>query len=306
MGIGDNPDRHAPETRLGEESGDKLRQFHMHLVSDATGETLSAIAKAALVQFEDSAEAEVHLWALVRTKTQAERVLAAIKAQPGIVLYTIVGSEVRAAVEDGCRAMRIPMVDVLDPVLDALAGYLGARSRALPGRQHEMDEEYFRRIEAMQFTMAHDDGQGLADIEGADVVLVGVSRTSKTPTSIYLANRGLKTINIPLIPGMPLPPELQSARHPLVVALTTNPDRLVQIRRNRLLSLNQKEETDYVDLERVKEEVTEARRLFTRYGWPVIDVTRRSIEETAAAILNLYARRQHEAGNTRGLPLGGG
>jgi hypothetical protein len=182
------------------------------------------------------------------------------------------------------------------PVLDGLGHYLGAQSRALPGRQHVMDREYFRRIDAMQFSMAHDDGQGLTDLEEADIVLVGVSRTSKTPTSIYLANRGLKTANIPLIPNMPAPPEIASLKKPLIVALTTNPERLVQVRRNRLLALNQKNDTEYVDLELVKEEVASARRLFSQHGWPVIDVTRRSIEETAASILNLYARRQEERG----------
>jgi regulator of PEP synthase PpsR (kinase-PPPase family) len=282
----------------------QMKRFHLHLVSDATGETLSAIAKAALVQFEDSAEAEVHLWALVRTKTQAERVLQAIHAHPGIVMFTVVNAEVRKTLVQGARKQHLPVVDVLAPVLDGLGHYLGAQSRALPGRQHVMDREYFRRIDAMQFSMAHDDGQGLTDLEEADIVLVGVSRTSKTPTSIYLANRGLKTANVPLIPNMPPPPELIHLRKPLIVALTTNPERLVQVRRNRLLALNQKNDTDYVDLELVKEEVAYARRIFGQHGWPVIDVTRRSIEETAAAILNLYARRQEEGGEGHGASRG--
>jgi regulator of PEP synthase PpsR (kinase-PPPase family) len=287
-------------TRHESDTAHPLKRFHLHLVSDATGETLSAIAKAALVQFEDQAEAEVHLWALVRTKVQAERVLQAIHAHPGIVMFTVVNADVRKTLVQGARKQHLPVVDVLAPVLDGLGHYLGAVSRALPGRQHVMDREYFRRIDAMQFSMAHDDGQGLTDLEEADIVLVGVSRTSKTPTSIYLANRGLKTANIPLIPNMPAPPELAALRKPLVVALTTNPERLVQVRRNRLLALNQKNDTDYVDLELVKEEVAFARRLFSQHGWPVIDVTRRSIEETAAAILNLYARRQEEAGEPHG------
>jgi len=287
--------------RHDSDTSQPMKRFHLHLVSDATGETLSAIAKAALVQFEDSAEAEVHLWALVRTKAQAERVLQAIHAHPGIVMFTVVNAEVRKTLVQGARKQHLPVVDVLAPVLDGLGHYLGAQSRALPGRQHVMDREYFRRIDAMQFSMAHDDGQGIADLEEADVVLVGVSRTSKTPTSIYLANRGLKTANIPLIPNMPAPPELANLRKPLIVALTTNPERLVQVRRNRLLALNQKNDTEYVDLELVKEEVASARRLFNQHGWPVIDVTRRSIEETAAAILNLYARRHEESGEPHGI-----
>jgi regulator of PEP synthase PpsR (kinase-PPPase family) len=273
-----------------------MKRFHLHLVSDATGETLSAIAKAALVQFEDSAAAEVHLWALVRTRTQAERVLQSIHNHPGLVMFTVVDAEVRRAIVQGARTHHMPVVDVLAPVLESLGRYLGVESRARPGRQHVMDQEYFRRIDAMHFTMAHDDGQGLADLDEADVVLVGVSRTSKTPTSIYLANRGLKAANIPLIPHMPAPPEIAALRRTLIVALTTNPERLVQVRRNRLLTLNQKNDTDYVDIDRVKDEVASARRLFAQHGWPVNDVTRRSIEETAASILNLYARRQEETG----------
>ena len=268
----------------------KKKSFHVHLVSDATGETLNSIANAALVQFE-GATADVHMWALVRSKGQIERILQAIKANPGIVLFTLVDRELRDVLQEGCRRLQIPCVAVLDPVFAALAAYLGAESRGLPGRQHTMDAHYFERIEAMHFTMAHDDGQSTGDLNQADVVLVGVSRTSKTPTCIYLANRGIKAANVPMVPDVPLPAELNSLTHPLVVGLTTSADRLVQVRRNRLLSLNQHSDTDYVDIEAVKSEVAAARRLFAKHGWPVIDVSRRSIEETAAAILNLHKRR---------------
>ncbi|HUN53288.1 MAG TPA: pyruvate, water dikinase regulatory protein [Candidatus Sulfotelmatobacter sp.] len=268
----------------------RKKSFHVHLVSDATGETLNSVANAALVQFEGAAAA-VHMWALVRSKGQIDRILQAIKTNPGIVLFTLVDRELRDVLMEGCRQLQLPCVAVLDPVFAALAAYLGSESRGLPGRQHTMDAHYFERIEAMHFTMAHDDGQLVGDLNQADVVLVGVSRTSKTPTCIYLANRGIKAANVPMVPNVPLPPELGSLTHPLVVGLTTSADRLVQVRRNRLLSLNQHSNTEYVDLETVKIEVASARRLFAKHGWPVIDVSRRSIEETAAAILNLYKRR---------------
>ncbi|MCW5729591.1 MAG: kinase/pyrophosphorylase [Alphaproteobacteria bacterium] len=270
-----------------------MKHFPLHLVSDATGETLNSVANAALVQFED-ARADMRLYSMVRSRSQMERVVDAIEQAPGMVMFTLLDNQLREMLQSACRRLQIPCVAVLDPVFAALGTYLGSKIQAEPGRQHIMDAHYFERIEALHFAMAHDDAQHTADLEQADIVLVGVSRTSKTPTCIYLANRGFKTANVPLIPNVPLPPELEKLTRPLVVGLTTSPDRLVQIRRNRLLSLNQKDDTDYVDIEAVKQEVAYARRLFTKRGWPVIDVTRRSIEETAAAILSLHARRGQE------------
>jgi len=267
-----------------------MTKFNLHLVSDATGETLVSVAKAALAQFAD-AEPVTHLWAMVRSRKQLLETIAAIADTPGLVMFTLVDTDFRRVLQDECRQRQIPCVPVLDPVLGALATFLGAESREQPGLQHIMDSAYFERIDAMHFCMSHDDGQGLDDLDGADVVLVGVSRTSKTPTCIYLANRGIKAANIPIVPGMDLPPQLVDVSDALVVGLTASPDRLVQIRRNRLLSLNEQAETDYVEPDMVKDEVTQARRLFSAQGWPVIDVSRRSIEETAAAILNLYGRR---------------
>jgi regulator of PEP synthase PpsR (kinase-PPPase family) len=180
---------------------------------------------------------------------------------------------------------------VLDPVIGALASHLGRQSRGLPGQQHLLDNEYFARIDAMTFALNHDDGQSSWGLNDADVVLVGVSRTSKTPTCIYLANRGIKAANVPIVPGVALPPELGEAKRPLVVGLTNDPERLIQVRRNRLSMLHQDESTDYTDIEAVRSEVQQARRLFAQNHWPVIDVSRRSIEETAASILKLLARR---------------
>lgn len=268
---------------------------HIHLVSDATGETLKSVAKAALVQFQKSQEeVETHTWALVRKPLQMERVVEAIAAMGGLVLFTIVDQELREILIKGCAKAKLPVVPVLDPVIMAFGKYLGEKAVNLPGRQHELDAEYFHRIDAMHFTIAHDDGQHLEDLEKADIVLVGVSRTSKTPTSIYLANRGLKTANVPIVPGLAIPAEVEKLKQPLVVGLTTSPDRLVSIRKNRLISMNQNTETAYVDDDRVKEELVIARKLCSKHNWPMIDVTRRSIEETAAAILNLHARREEQ------------
>jgi regulator of PEP synthase PpsR (kinase-PPPase family) len=242
------------------------------------------------VQFE-GAEAIEHIWSMVRTKSQIERVMAGVEANPGVVLYTLVNETLRQPLVDGCRRVQVPAIPVLDPVIGALAAYLGRQSRGLPGQQHLLDSEYFQRIDAMTFALAHDDGQSAWGLNEADVILVGVSRTSKTPTCIYLANRGIKVGNVPVVPGMPLPPELFAATRPLIVGLTNDPERLIQVRKNRLTMLHQDERTDYTDIEAVRQEVAQARRLFAERHWPVIDVTRRSIEETAAAILKLLARR---------------
>lgn len=275
---------------------------HIHLVSDATGETLKSVAKAGLVQFQKSAEeVETHTWALVRTPAHMERVLEAITKIGGLVMFTIVDPSLRDILVKHCGKHRITYVAVLDPVMHAMGKFFGEKAGTQPGRQHELDAEYFARIDAMHYTIAHDDGQHTEDLEKADIVLVGVSRTSKTPTSIYLANRGYKTANIPIVPELGLPPGMESLSGPLVVGLTTSPDRLVMVRRNRLLAMNEKTETDYVDAERVRAEVAEARRLCAKHSWPVIDVTRRSIEETAAAILNLYHRRaEQQAADAQG------
>jgi [pyruvate, water dikinase]-phosphate phosphotransferase / [pyruvate, water dikinase] kinase len=267
-----------------------LTRFHLHLVSDSTGDTVHSVARACLVQFED-AEAVEHIWSMVRTKLQIERVITGIEANPGVVLFTLVDDALRAALQDGCRRLTVPAIPVLDPVIGALTNHLGRQSRGLPGQQHLLDNEYFARIDAMTFALNHDDGQSSWGLNDADVILVGVSRTSKTPTCIYLANRGIKAANVPIVPGVPLPPELETATRPLVVALTNDPERLVQVRRNRLSMLHQDASTDYTDIEAVRREVAQARRLFAQNRWPVIDMSRRSIEETAAAIFKLLARR---------------
>jgi hypothetical protein len=263
--------------------------LHLHLLSDSTGETLEVIATACLAQFED-VEVKRHLWPMVRSEGHLDRVLDDVERRPGLVLYTLANSTLRRELEQKARRREIHAVPALDPVVHALSAVLGREATGRPGRQHALDAAYFARVDAIQFTIAHDDGVNSDNWEEADIVLAGVSRTSKTPTAIYLANRGYKVANIPLVPEAPPPPLLFRLQHPMVVGLTTNPDRLVQIRRNRLLALNQAP-TDYVDTEAVAAELAFARRIFADHGWPVIDVTRRSIEETAFAIVKLCNER---------------
>lgn len=270
-----------------------MKSFHLHLVSDATGETNNSVARACFVQFEEVEPIE-HNWSMIRNERQLDKVIAGIKANPGVVLFTILDRKLRARLEEACRDLEMPYISVLDPVLEVLANFLHAKARNQPGRQHALDAEYFARIEAMDFVMAHDDGQALSDLHRADVVLVGVSRTSKSPTCIYLGNRGIKAANVPLIPGMKLPPELENLEGPLIVGLTNDPTTLVQVRRNRLRMLNETRDTDYIDPDAVKAEVAAARRLFADHGWPVLDAARRSVEETAAAIMQMVEERREK------------
>jgi len=271
-----------------------MSRLHLHLLSDSTGETLEMIAKAALAQFDDT-DVIRHFWPMVRSQQHLDRILGDIAANPGLVLFTLVNADVRARLEERCRALGLPTIAALDAVTAALEDKLGQQAKARPGRQHLMDDAYFARVEAIQFTIAHDDGTNWENWEQADIVLAGVSRTSKTPTSIYLANRGFKVANIPLVVESPPPELLFRLKRPLVVGLITSADRLIQVRRNRLLSLNQAPETDYVDSEAVAREVAFARRIFADNGWPVIDMTRRSIEEAAAAIIGFYNDREASA-----------
>ena len=268
--------------------------FHLHLVSDATGETLITVARAAAAQYANVSPVE-HMHPLVRSHKQLDRVLAEIENSPGIVLYTLLEKELATRLEDTCQSLGIPYLSILGPVLQLFQAYLGGESKRRVGAQHTLNADYFKRIDALNYTMLHDDGQHADDLEQADVVLVGVSRTSKTPTSIYLANRGVKTGNIPLVPGVPVPSNLETLTQPLVVGLTASPERIVQIRQNRLLGLNaHRDDALYVDRQAVAEEIAFSRKLCARHNWPIIDVTRRSIEETAAAVLALLADRRRK------------
>src|SRR5665213_1634761 len=266
--------------------------FHLHLVSDATGETLITVARAAAAQYANVSPVE-HLYPMVRSKKQLDQVLAEITESPGLVLYTLLEEDLIGLLENKCRELGLPCMSVLGPILRLFQSYLGAETIHRVGAQHVLNAEYFQRIDALNYTMFHDDGQHAEGLEEADVVLVGVSRTSKTPTSIYLANRGVKTGNVPLVPNVLLPPQVETLSRPLVVGLYASPERIVQIRENRLLGLNAHRDDDqYIDKTAVAEEVAFSRRLCGKHNWPLIDVTRRSIEETAAAVMKLLAERR--------------
>jgi [pyruvate, water dikinase]-phosphate phosphotransferase / [pyruvate, water dikinase] kinase len=267
--------------------------LNVHLVSDSTGETLSAMMRAVAAQFDKVTPLE-HSYYLVRSRRQLDRVMHEIEATPGVVLYTLASHELRQVLEAFCKRLDVPHQGLLDPVIALFSDHLGLTASEKIGGKQTLDETYFKRIDALNYAMTHDDGQMVSEFHDADVVLVGVSRTSKTPTSIYLANRGVRTANYPLVPRTPIPQPILELKRPLVVGLKVSPDRLIAIRRNRLLSLNADSEGEYVDEDTVREEITHANRLFERQGWPVIDVTRRSIEETAAAILNLLSERRRD------------
>ena len=266
--------------------------FHVHLVSDSTGETLVNVMKASCAQFSHATALE-HLHALVRSPTQMEKVLEHIKERPGIVLYTIVNSERRRMLEQCCAELNIQAVSILDTTLATLGRYLGAPMSSEVGAQRNLDAQYYARIEALDYAMAHDDGQNVTGLKDADVILLGVSRTSKTPTCIYLANRGIKAGNIPLVPNANLPPALPDYKKPLIIGLVAKPERIAEIRKQRLLGLKADGSMEYANQTGVEEEMLASRRLFARHGWPTVDVTRRSIEETSARILNLLQARNH-------------
>ncbi|MFM2281166.1 MAG: hypothetical protein RLZZ444_3397 [Pseudomonadota bacterium] len=260
--------------------------FHLHLISDSTGETLIAAGRAAASQFGDSVAVE-HVYPLVRNRKQVSDVLAEIDKAPGIVLHTVIDQDLAATIDEACGQMGVPCVSVIEPVLQIFQSYLGAPTRRRVGAQHALNAGYFARIEALNFTMDHDDGQLPHNLDEADVILLGVSRTSKTPTSIYLANRGIKTANVPIVAGMKLPEKLLIAKKPLIVCLIASVDHISQVRQNRVLGSTVGYQETYTDRSMIAEEIKYARQLCARYNWPMIDVSRKSIEETAAAIVAL-------------------
>lgn len=275
-----------------------MNKFHLHLVSDSTGETVSSVARAAVAQFDDL-DPEEHVWSLVRTSRQLDKVISGIEAYPGVVIYTLINKELREQLRRYCHEKNLPCIPVLARVMTEMSAYLGLKPSSNPGRQHELNEEYFSRVEAINFTLAHDDGQATWDLEEADVVIVGVSRTSKSPTCVYLAHRGYKAANVPFVKADLLPDNLPLLKRPLVVGLTIDYERLLQIRRSRMQSIQQEAETSYTDIEAVQGEILEAKRYFGKHRWPIIDVTRRSVEETAAQIINLY-QQHYEKRMSRG------
>jgi [pyruvate, water dikinase]-phosphate phosphotransferase / [pyruvate, water dikinase] kinase len=273
---------------------DILRTFHLHMISDSTGETLITIAKAVRVQYAQVRAIE-HLHALVRSRRELERAVRDVESAPGIVLYTLFNRDLAEELELACKRLSVPCVPALKPILQVFESYLGTPATPTVGGQHVLDADYFRRIDALNFTMLHDDGHLPPNLNDADIVLVGISRTSKTPTSIYLANRGFKTANVPLVPGMTLPPQLEVPTSAFVVGLVASTERIAQVRQNRVIEHAHNHLEHYVDREAITAEIAQTRALCARHGWPIIDVTRRSIEETAAAIIRLYHDREAPA-----------
>ncbi|KIZ34405.1 MULTISPECIES: pyruvate, water dikinase regulatory protein [Rhodopseudomonas] len=269
--------------------------FHLHLVSDSTGETLITVSRAVAAQYANVSPVE-HVYPLVRSQKQLDRVLAEIEEAPGIVLFTLLEKDLVGRLEAKCQEINSPSLSIIGPVMQLFQAYLGSTTTGRVGAQHTLNADYFKRIDALNYSMMHDDGQHVEGLEEADVVLVGVSRTSKTPTSIYLANRGIRTANVPLVAGIAIPHQLETLTKPLVVSLHATPERLIQVRQNRLLSMGAADagNESYTDRQSVTDEVALARRLSAKYGWPLLEVTRRSIEETAAAIMKLLADRQRQ------------
>ena len=277
-----------------------MRTIPFYLVSDSTGETVSAVAHSSIVQFENI-EMEEHVWPMIRTEAQLDKLLHCLELRPGIVFYTLVEPLFTQKLHEVCHRLKIPCLSILSRFVDAISCYTSEKIRALPGKQHDMSQEYFSRIEAINFTLAHDDGQALWNLHASDIILVGVSRTSKTPTSIYLSYRGYRVSNVPYVPPFSFPDLAPSIHPPLIVGLTIAPDRLIQVSNNRVESIDitgtyhdNMVNHSYIDVEAVRAEIKEAKRLFVQRNWPIIDVTRRSVEETAAMIIQYYHRHRQK------------
>jgi regulator of PEP synthase PpsR (kinase-PPPase family) len=266
------------------------KRLVLYLVSHASGELIEMLARNSVMQLA-GVDVERRLWKMVRRMDQLPDILRELANAPGFVLHSISHSDLRGALEEGCRQLHLPYQFALEPLVGRLAEYTGAAVQSHTSGGDALDEDYYRRVEAMKYTLAHDDGVGCEDLESADVVIVGVSRATKTPTCLFLASRGIKAANVPLVPGVAPPAGLLCAKAPLVVGLTVDPARLALVRAARLRALNDEENTDYADLDNLRKEVLEARRLFLRYGWPTIDATRRSVEQTASMIIDMLRKR---------------
>jgi regulator of PEP synthase PpsR (kinase-PPPase family) len=267
-----------------------MKKVVLYLISDCTGDTLHSVARATISRFS-GVESKEKVYPMVRSKEQIDEIMKEIKEDPGIVMYTIVDEDVRYYLKDECNKIDITYIPVLSHVVSKLSEYLDLQTISYPGKQYDLDEEYFRKVEAVNFALNHDDGQSLYNLDKADIIIIGPSRTSKSPTSIYLAYRGYKVANIPLVPGNNYA-DFNKYTRPLIVGLVINPDRLFDIRKNRLMSLDENRQTDYVDIEKIQSEIKETKILCNKNNWPIIDVTRRSVEETAACILNFYNKRK--------------
>ncbi len=269
-------------------------KYNVYLVSDSTGETLDRIFLSLKSQFENF-EYEKKEFAFVRTQQQIDKIITeCINLENSLILYTIVESKLAKYISTQSEKNNVPCFGILGNLILSFSKLLNQKAIHKPSAQHVLDDDYYKRIEAIQFTMSHDDGKKIDDINNADVILLGVSRTSKTPTSIYLANRGYKTINIPLILDQKVPKDLFSNEKVCVVGLVADPERLADIRRNRVAIMKDHKLKEYTDLDYIKKEVGDSKSLFKRNNWPIIDVTRKSVEETAASILKIIDIKKHK------------
>ena len=266
-----------------------INTYDIYLISDSTGETLERIFLAIKAQFKNF-KYKTHFYSFTRTENQISKILeVSQKNNNVIVLYTIVDNKLARHLSNECSLKNIPCFGILGDLIISFSKLLDQKALNVPSRQHIMDDEYYKKIEAIQFTMNHDDGNSVDDIEKSDIILLGVSRTSKTPTSIYLANKGMKISNIPLVNENSVPDTLKkNPQKKCVVGLTAEPDRLVDLRKNRMQSIKDNESTEYTNLDTVQKEMEDARKLFQKYKWPSIDVTRKSVEETAASVLKIH------------------
>lgn len=264
------------------------RYFHIHLVSDSTGETLITASRAVSSQYRNTHPVE-HIHRMIRSSAKLDEVISAIDDKPGIVLFTLADPQLVKQLKTHCRDMGVPCISLLEPVFNAFQSYLGEASSHKSGAQHELNSEYFARIDALNFALLHDDGNLPDDLSEADIVVIGISRTSKTPTAIYLANNGLRVANMPLVPGLAPPPQLAGNNKVFVVALIASTDRIYQVRQNRIAELGVDVNLElYTNRADIAEELAYTRKLCQRHNWPVIDVSRKSVEETAAAIIAAY------------------
>jgi len=265
-----------------------MKKIFVHLISDSTGDTLLAVAGAIFSQFDDL-ETKEYLWTLVLTSQQLEKTIKLVEKKKGMVLHTIANKEHVLKLEESCKQMGVLCVNVLGDLVTKISEHIHESPNPEPGKQHVIDEDYFKKIDAINFSIAHDDGQYTENMQNADIILVGPSRSSKSPTSMYLAYRGYKTANIPFVLNRSFP-DLSEFSNPFIVGLSMSPNRMVEIRKNRLASINENTGSDYANIEKVTEEVSESKKMCLRNGWSIIDVSNKSVEEIAAKIIQEYFR----------------
>lgn len=266
-----------------------MKEIHIYLVSDSTGETVCSVSRSAMAHFQN-VKVHEHLWSFVQTKGKLTKLESALNKNQGVVMYTIADKDVRKELKNICKNLGILCIPVLSRVINDLSSYLHMQTIDKIGKQHELNDEYFLRMEAVNFAITHDDGQLINDLEKADIILVGVSRTSKSPTSLYLAQKGLKTANIPYVSENVFPAEIHKLQKPLIVGLSIRSEILVEVRKKRILSYRANQDSSYVNLDEVENEIRQAKRFYQLNNWPIIDVSRRSVEETAALVLQLYEK----------------